>query len=299
MNEKSKQNGSEAGPVGGEKLRAARRANDISVRDVAKELHIDETKVRALERNEFDILGAPVFAKGHLKKYAEIVDAPVDDIIADYYLLTRSAGGAGSPPLVARISKPVRDINIGPWIGGVLLLTLVAGGLYWWFEIRDDTPTPVADPGTLAPFSSTRERVLAPAAQPATPPPEIVPLNTAEPPLPATSLPAASVAAASPAEDDASSTQPASAAPATGGSDVSLVLTFSGDCWTEISDATGRQLFYNLAAAGRVLTLRGEPPLRVILGNAGNVSITVDGAAWPIPAAARSGRLARLTINAP
>jgi ribosome-binding protein aMBF1 (putative translation factor) len=58
------ENESEDGPVGGERLRAARRANDISVRDVAKELHLDEYKVRALEKNEFDVLGAPVFAKG-------------------------------------------------------------------------------------------------------------------------------------------------------------------------------------------------------------------------------------------
>ena len=35
-------------PVGGERLRAARQVRDISVRDVAKELHLDEHKVRAV-----------------------------------------------------------------------------------------------------------------------------------------------------------------------------------------------------------------------------------------------------------
>ena len=65
----------EEGPLGGERLRAARRANDISLRDIAKELHLDEGKVRALEQNDFDVLGAPVFAKGHLRKYAELVGA--------------------------------------------------------------------------------------------------------------------------------------------------------------------------------------------------------------------------------
>ncbi len=46
---------------------------------MAKELHLDEPKVQALEENQFDVLGAPVFAKGHLRKYAELVGVPVDD----------------------------------------------------------------------------------------------------------------------------------------------------------------------------------------------------------------------------
>ena len=58
------------GPVGGERLAAARREQQISVLEIAKELHLDEPKVRALEKNDFEMLGAPVFAKGHLKKYA-------------------------------------------------------------------------------------------------------------------------------------------------------------------------------------------------------------------------------------
>ena len=63
----------ESAPVAGERLAIARRELQISVLEIAKELHLDEAKVRALERNEFDVLGAPVFAKGHLRKYAELV----------------------------------------------------------------------------------------------------------------------------------------------------------------------------------------------------------------------------------
>ena len=74
-------------------------------------------------------------------------------------------------------------------------------------------------------------------------------------------------------------------------------LSFSGDCWTEVSDATGERLFYDLGAAGRVVSLSGEPPFRVILGDANNVSISVNGQEYPIPESARRGRLARLTIN--
>ena len=71
------------GPVGGERLAEARREQQISVLEIAKELHLDEHKGRALERNEFDVLGAPVFAKGHLKKYSQLVGVNADDVMAD------------------------------------------------------------------------------------------------------------------------------------------------------------------------------------------------------------------------
>ena len=38
---------------------------------------------RALERNEFDVLGAPVFAKGYLRKYAQLVHVNSDDVLAE------------------------------------------------------------------------------------------------------------------------------------------------------------------------------------------------------------------------
>ncbi len=42
------------GPRCGELLAEARREQQIGIVEVAKELHLDEPKVRALERNEFD-----------------------------------------------------------------------------------------------------------------------------------------------------------------------------------------------------------------------------------------------------
>ncbi len=78
---------------------------------------------------------------------------------------------------------------------------------------------------------------------------------------------------------------------------VRVELSFSGDCWTEVSDASGRRLFYDLGTAGRVVTVSGDEPLRIVLGDSENVSIAVEGRDYPIPNSARSGRLARLTIN--
>ena len=45
-----------SGPLAGERLANARRELQISVLEIAKELHLDESKVRALERNEFRVV---------------------------------------------------------------------------------------------------------------------------------------------------------------------------------------------------------------------------------------------------
>ena len=132
------------GPLAGERLANARREQQITVLEVAKELHLDEPKVRALEQNKFDILGAPVFAKGHLRKYAALVGVNMDDVLQDYYMLTRTSG---MPPVVGKVRKPVREMSLGPWIATIVVL-IIAAAAYWWFVVSDTTSPPGITPDT-------------------------------------------------------------------------------------------------------------------------------------------------------
>jgi cytoskeleton protein RodZ len=276
------------GPIGGERLRVARRENDISIGDIAKELHLDELKVRALERNEFDVLGAPVFAKGHLRKYAELVGVAVDDVMSDYYRMNRSAG---APPVVGPKRKHTRDISLGPLVGAGVAIIVVVAGATWWFNYEPAEPRSEIEPATLAPFSSSEE------------PAQTVNRELAESTVSSEDQPEADDVAApikeSPPAVRADSAVITSQYPSTGGPQVEMNLIFSGDCWTEVSDASGRRLYYDLGEAGRVVTLSGDAPLHLILGDSANVSITVNGRDYPIPASARNGRLARLDIGSP
>lgn len=276
------------GPLGGERLAKARKAQKISVLEIAKELHLDEPKVRALERNDFDVLGAPVFAKGHLKKYAQVVQVDEGDVLADYYQLTRAAG---VPPLVSARPRVRREMSPGPWIAVIVVIIMVATA-YWWFTIQ---PMTADEP--------LRDLVLE----------ETVPISgdvtgasavddSLEPSLePEDALGEEALGEEPPAEEPLAAESEAppvevGQAPALSDGQLRLLVSYTGDCWTEVTDARGRRLFFGMGTDGRTVELSGEAPFNVLFGNVANVRLLVNGSDRPIAAAERRGRTAKLTI---
>ena len=272
------------------------------MRDIAKELHLDEVKVQALEDNRFEELGAPVFAKGYLRKYAGLVNVPIDDVLADYYRLNRAVG---APPVVGpKRERPPADLFSGPWIAAVAVL-LVAGAATWWWLDRpvevnatpaagvtaegqaDEPPVPRTEPAEDEPATAaTPDAAMSAAAQ--SPPASEIVESESDP-------------AGGPAADPSTTadTQAPPASAATGAAELQLELSYRGDCWTEVTDANGRRLYFGLGTDGRNISVSGVPPLRVLLGDNDNVSLMVDGRAYPVPASALRGNTARLMITGP
>jgi len=52
-----------------------------------------------------------------------------------------------------------------------------------------------------------------------------------------------------------------------------LQLTFSADCWTEIVDATGKRLAFDLYKQGASIILKGVAPFKLKLGDPSVVTI--------------------------
>ncbi len=258
-------------PLAGERLRQARREQQISVLEVAKELHLDEPKVRALERNEFDVLGAPVFAKGHLRKYAQLVGVDEDDVFADYYAMTHTLS---MPPIVVGRKKVRRESSPGPWIA-LIIVIIVAAAAYWWFEMRESA--------SLDPEPQSSAETDSPVVLAAAPP-----------------VDAPSVSEDSTTEQDAvpeSLPEPVRQLPPDG--QINLSISYSGDCWTEISDADGRRLYVGMAYDGRTVRLTGKAPISALFGNVDNVSVQVNDDDYLLPTPTSANRRVSLTISSP
>ena len=83
---------------------------------------------------------------------------------------------------------------------------------------------------------------------------------------------------------------PAVAATPAAAGEVRVRLEFSEPSWTEIYDASGKRLMFDMGTPGRVRTVAGVPPLRVNLGLASAVNAQVGERPIVIPR--RAGRTA-------
>jgi len=270
------------GPLGGERLAEARREQQISVHEIAKELHLDEPKVRALERNEFDVLGAPVFAKGHLKTYAQLVHVDVADVMSDYYQLTRSTT---VPPVISARPNVRQELSPGPWIAALVVVIIIAS-VYWWFSRPADPASqvdesPIAEDSMIvAPQDAETDTVT---TSPVTSDDTVIEPPVQEP-------------VEEPVTEPVVEDEPESPPPVEDGQ-MRVLVTYSGDCWTEISDARGRRLLFDLGKDGRTVELSGAEPFNVLFGNPGNVSLRVNGQDYALPATSRPDRPMRLTLS--
>ncbi len=298
MNDTSSQDSEEKQeePRAGERLAAARKALNISVTDVAKELHLDEHKVIALEESRFEDLGAPVFAKGHMRKYAELVDVPIDDLLIDYYQHTRKAG---APPVVGPKRRQPRDISLGPWIASFVIIAIAVSAAWWWFSYEPAADTVSVEPAVLAPFENSAIETRPAATTDAPAPQETAPVSEEAPVVEETATMNDAAPATISLEEPPGELEGPVATDIPAADLLQLDLSFTGDCWTEVTDAAGQRLYFELGVAGTSASISGAAPFRVLLGSSDNVSLMVDGAAYTISASQRRGKTARLTINKP
>ncbi|HJY38601.1 MAG TPA: RodZ domain-containing protein [Steroidobacteraceae bacterium] len=236
-----------AGPdTPGGMLRAERERRGYSVQYAAEDLHLDVWVIEALEANRFEALGAPVYAKGHLRKYATLLGLSPATVLERYDALS------GTPieptPIPAAIAAPVpqrRSIPKAPlWIAAALA---VAAGVAWLvYELW-----PIMQRSDVAKTSD-------------------VPAVTAPEPAPTPSEPTLQV--------EQKIEQGASAS-----TEVRVRLEFSEPSWAEIYDSTGKRLMFDMGTPGRVRTVAGVPPLRINLGLASAVNAQVDERPIVIP----------------
>jgi cytoskeleton protein RodZ len=77
--------------------------------------------------------------------------------------------------------------------------------------------------------------------------------------------------------------QPAAVAAAPAPGEVRVRLEFTEPSWTEIYDASGKRLMFDMGTPGRVRSVAGAPPLRVNVGLVSAVNMQVDDRPIVIP----------------
>lgn len=258
----------------GQQLARRREAAQLTVAAAAARLRCDVKIIAALEADRFDELGAPVFAQGHLRRYAELVGAPVAEILAEW---SQRSAQIAEPDLTRIPRAPARTVDRQAWgrrltgAAGALVIAVAA----WWI---------LQGAGVEAPSVSNTAPNAAPAA------PVVAPVAAAESPTPA---PVAAVAPSAPA----AIAEPPPAPIVETAASLAVTIEVREDCWVELYDASGRRLFFGTVLKGNRAVVRGAAPLRVVLGRADAATLLVAGRAVPIPANLIRNSTAYFTVD--
>lgn len=250
-------------------LRAERERRGLSVQQAADELHLDARLVSAIESNNFLALGAPVYAKGHLRKYASLLGLSPDVVIAHYQTLSDVPAVPTVMPLSASPPRERVSLRVPAWIAAALVAAAVAWWLAAWLLDRRGSREPDAASGNVA----------MPVVVGSAPDTSVPQTPAPEPPVPEPNGPAPQ-AAQPPA------TQPetaASATPATATEPLTMQLQFAAASWAEVYDASNKRLMFGIGQPGQARSLSGKPPLTVNLGLASAVSMKVNERTVAIP----------------
>ena len=122
----------------GERLRSAREAKKLAIRDVAKETNIAPRYIEALEAEEFDRFPGETYIAGFLRSYAEFLKIDADEMIQSYkgYKIGESVIFFEeficfiSIDIVTKLSSLSQNYRKLVYAGGAVAAVLVVFGIY-------------------------------------------------------------------------------------------------------------------------------------------------------------------------
>lgn len=268
-----------AGP--GQQLRQAREAQGLAIAQVAAELHLGENQIDALESERFELIGAPVFVRGHLRNYASLLKLDSEQLLGHLQPLGTDPSPAAVSTDVEMAMKRDRRVRRIKLAAGFVIAVVVLSYVGLWIveRVNDlDGAELAGTPSIILPQAAGGE----PAGDVDTPGSDAQSIE-----LPAATADAEAV------EEPLAAEPPVQAAPST----KRLTVRFNRESWIEAYDARGRRLIYEMGAAGSERTLTGVPPVEIFLGFADGVEILVDGEPFALQNARRRGNTAQITIE--
>jgi len=249
----------------GGRLAEARKAQNLTTADVARQLKLSVWQVEALEAGGYQRLPGPIFVRGFIRNYARLVKLDPNELL--------HAAGDSLPQTVARPElPPSQDIPFPterrarwpvPAAAAVIIVGVLAVYEFYWNE--PEAPVTQAIAVSPAPAVRPEKSQGVPAA-----------------PKPVGEAPAAqsaiTLATAVKTTQDGSPAYAAGAqadrSPKPG--ERQLRLVFEEESWVEIRDRDENVIFSQLNRPGTRRSVNGMPPFSIVVGNSHGVRMSYD-----------------------
>jgi cytoskeletal protein RodZ len=123
-------------------LKAARESQGMSEREAADSLNLMPNYVAILERDDYQALRSPPFARGYVKAYGRLLGLNEQDLMSVFDQVAE-VPTAQYEIREARRPLQLQRTGLGVVIGlGVLLLLVLA--LWWWEKGANEQPSPAS-----------------------------------------------------------------------------------------------------------------------------------------------------------
>ncbi len=298
----------------GKALQKARKQKTMSVEDVARAIHVKAEIIEALESSATEGLPPPAFVQGYLRAYARHVEVSVDQVLRDY--------AAGVPhrsetELRARSRLPREASSHSPLVKiftRVLLLFIIFALVYSAYRYYTNKVNHLAEQEAAQTGSGddasrlqirqqaslTEEGELVTDADSATLNPALLATQPEFESLAETLQPtddnSLQSQARQPADTDAVE-EVAPEPPPLPPADDEVMIYADQDSWVEITDAAGRNLYYNMLREGEEKEFRGTAPFDIFFGNAPAVTLRVNDVDIDMTKFIRSNNIARFRVS--
>ncbi len=311
-------------PAFGQQLMLAREKAGITIDEAARELNLSEETVEAIEDSDLDKLPPVAFVQGYIRSYARLLGLSEDRILEEFeqevphQIETELHPRSPLPEQASSQTPVIKLISTLIILSAVVVLLYAAYSYYIERSERIEKAGLAAHqdviaqlPPEEAPLIEQQARlsdddvlIVEPRiaadeeeqAMAGTDTETVVSLQQETEAL-ATDQAADKVVSEAPVSEAAIEeiTPVATIQPITGG-DV-LALSAEQESWAEIVDANDIRLFYGMIKPGQALSLTGQAPFDVFLGNAPVVSMSLNSINIDMTKYIRSNNIAHFKIS--
>ena len=251
----------------GQMVARARTSAGLTVAQVADTTRIRATLVSAIEQDDFRLCGGDVYARGHLKSIATAVGLDPAEVVAQFDA-DRGAQRPVSAP-VQPVAAPVgmsssSGSSLGALAGplGISVESGRRGGGANWTAVMALALVVVIGVAVISGLANRNG---------STP--------TAQPTPSASSTPSASPTPTDSATEEPTpdpTTSPTDVVAEAEGVTVDLSITGKAS-WVLVTSSSGKELYQGTLTTGDTKTFKDDKLIKLVLGNAGAVSLNVNG----------------------
>ena len=263
---------SKSGAIAGELLRSKRKELNISIADIAKQLHLKANFITALEQDDYDKLPGPTYVRGYIRAYAKAVGIDEKSVV-DLF----DAEVVSAPPLdifpkkkhraqISSSDKPVRAFTYIVTLSLVILVLI-------WYRSHYLTPANTTDTAQTEESKNISKPAFdyefsvvihPPGWQNVVEREDLATNKAADEEVRSEVIPL-------PASDEAHSDENQINIPSFGPDKLKMLI--HENSWIEISDSTGEKLFFGTGRTGQTIILSGNAPFEILFGYAPGIKL--------------------------